>query len=169
MSRDRLGAAWVGLVLIGLGIAFLLARWVGWDRIWPLFPVFGGLAFFGAYIGGGRKDGGLAFVGTAAVLVGFFFFGFGLGFWAWEQMAQLWPVFILIAGISFLVLFLAEGRGRDTGVLSVGCVATIVGVAGLAITLGFVAGDVVKYWPLLVVLAGVVSLLGALFRGSRRE
>lgn len=169
MSRDGLGAAWVGLGLIGLGIAFLLAQWIGWDRIWPILPLFGGLAFFGAYIGGGRKDGGLAFVGTAAILVGFFFFGFTLGFLAWEQMAQLWPVFVLIVGISFLVLFLAEGRGRDLGVLSIGCVAAIVGIAGLAITLGFVAGDIVKYWPLLVILAGVVGLLGALFRGSRRE
>ena len=169
MSRDRLSAVWVGLGLIGLGIAFILAHWIGWDRVWPLFPIMGGLAFFAGYVISGFQDAGLTFVGTAAILVGIFFFGFTLGFWEWGQMAQLWPVLALIGGIAFLVLFVAEGRSRDTGVLGVGCGAIIVGVVGLAVTFGLVSGDIVKFWPLLIVLVGVIGLFSALFRGMRRE
>ena len=139
------------------------------DRIWPIFPVLGGLAFFAAYIATGFKDGGLAFVGTAAVLVGLFFFGFTLGSWPWEQMAQLWPVFPLIGGLAFVVLFLAEGRGRDVGVLAVGCAAIIVGLAGLAITFGILPSDIIKLWPLLIILAGLIGLAGALVQGFRRD
>jgi hypothetical protein len=169
MSRDRLGTAWAGLGLIGLGLAFLLAQWVGWDKVWPIFPMLGGLAFFASYVLSGLRDAGLAFVGTAAVLIGLFFFGFTLGFWEWEHMRQLWPVFPLIGGIAFAVLFLAEGRTRDVGVLGVGCAAIIVGAVGLAISFGLVGGEIVKYWPLLIILIGVIGLASALLRGLRRE
>ena len=92
MSRDRLGVVWAGLAFIGLGITFLFAQWIGWDRIWPIFPLFGGLAFWGGYVASGFREPGLAFVGTGAILVGLFFFGFSLGYWEWAQMSDLWPV-----------------------------------------------------------------------------
>jgi hypothetical protein len=169
MSRDRLGAAWAGLALIGLGIAFLLAQWIGWDRVWPIFPLFGGLAALVSYVAGGLRDEGLVFVGTAATLVGLFFFGFTLGIWQWDQMAELWPVFVLIGGISFIALFFAQRRRRDPGTLGVGCAAIVVGIAGLAITFGFLSGDLVRYWPLLIIMIGIFALLGALYQGLRRE
>lgn len=166
MTRDKLGTMWAGLALIGLGVAFLIAQWIGWDKIWPIFPLLGGLAFLGGYVASGFRESGLVFVGVAAVLVGVFFFGFSLGAWEWEQMEQLWPVFVLIGGVAFGALFLAE-RGRDVGTLGVGCVAVIVGVVGLAFTYNYVSGDVVKLWPLLIVLLGVVSLVGGLLRMVR--
>jgi hypothetical protein len=169
MTRDRLGFVGVGLGLIGLGSALLLALWIGWDRIWPIFPILGGLAFFAAYIATGCKEGGLALVGTAAILVGLFFFGFTLGPWQWEQMAQLWPVFPLIGGLAFVVLFWAEGRGRDVGVLALGCAAIVVGLVGLAITFGVLPSDIIKLWPLLIILVGLIGLIGALVQGLRRE
>jgi hypothetical protein len=169
MSRERIGVVWAGLGLIGLGIALLAAQLIGWDKLWPIFPIFAGVAFFAGYISSGFKDAGMAFVGTAALLVGFFFFGFTFGLWQWEAMVQLWPVFPLIGGIAFLVLFLAESRARDLGVLGVGCAAVIVGVVGLAFTYGVVGGEILKYWPLLLVLVGLVSLVGALVRGFRRD
>jgi hypothetical protein len=169
MSRERIGVVWAGVGLIGLGIALLAAQLIGWDRLWPIFPILGGVAFFAGYISSGFKDAGMAFVGTAALLVGFFFFGFTFGFWEWEAMAQLWPVFLLIGGIAFFVLFLAESRARDVGVLGVGCAAIIMGIVGLAFTYGLVGGAILKYWPLLLVLVGLASLAGALVRGLRRD
>ncbi len=47
------GVIWTGLGLIALGIAFLTAMAVGWDRFWPIFPVLGGLAFLAAFVGSG--------------------------------------------------------------------------------------------------------------------
>jgi hypothetical protein len=165
--RDRYGVMWAGLGLIGLGVAFLVAQFIGWDKIWPIFPILGGLAFLGGYAAGGFRDAGLVFVGTLAVLVGVFFFGFSLGIWEWAQMADLWPAFPLIGGLGFVALFLAE-RGRDVGTLGVGCAAIIVGVVGLAVTLGLVGEGIVKLWPLLLVFVGLVGLVGGLLRAVRR-
>jgi len=168
MDRDRLGTVWAGLGLIGLGIAFVMAQWIGWDRIWPLFPVLGGLGFLAWYAFTGFKEEGLLFIGVLALLVGLFFFGFTLGFWEWSQMGDLWPVFPLIGGVAFVALFLG-GRGRDPGTLGVGCAALIVGIVGLAFTHGLVSGDIWRLWPLLLILVGVISLAGTLVRALRRE
>jgi hypothetical protein len=167
MNRERLGAAWAGTSLIGLGIVLLLAQWIGWERIWPIFPLMGGLAFLVGYAVSGFADSGLVFVGTAATLVGVFLFGFTLGVWEWGDMAKLWPVFPLIGGLAFAALFLAEGT-RNVGTLGVGCAAIIVGVVGLAITYGFAGAGIVKFWPLLLVLVGLISLVGALLQVFRR-
>jgi hypothetical protein len=168
MTSKGWGTAWAGLMLIGLGIAFLVANAIGWDRIWPVFPMLGGLAFFGGYVASGFKEGGFVFVGTAALLVGLFLFGFSLGIWAWEQMAQLWPVFPLIGGVALVALFIADRQARDLGVLGVALAALIVGVVGLAATHGLVSGDIVNLWPLLVVLLGLAGLVSALWRMYRR-
>lgn len=168
MEKDRMGAVWGGISLIALGIAFITAQWLGWDRIWPLFPVLGGLGLLVSYVLTGFKDEGLVFLGVLALFVGLFFFGFTLGFWEWDQMRDLWPVFPLIGGVAFIALFLAQ-RARDVGSLGVGLAAMIVGVAGLAFTYGFVSGDIWRYWPVLLILMGVLSLVGGLVRAFRRR
>ncbi|MGD8623223.1 MAG: hypothetical protein PVF47_03790 [Anaerolineae bacterium] len=168
MSRDRLGIIWTGLGLIGLGVAFILAQYIGWDRIWPIFPLLGGLAFLGGYVASGFRESGFVFVGTGAVLIGLFFFGFSLGYWEWGQMSELWPAFPIIGGLAFGALFLAE-RGRDFGTLGVGCVAVLVGLAGLGVTLGYLGEEIWKLWPLLLILLGVIGLAGAFIRMLRRE
>jgi hypothetical protein len=166
MARDKLGTMWTGLGLIALGIALLVAQWIGWGEIWPLFPLLAGLSFWGGYVATGFKDGGLVFVGTTATLIGLFFFGFTLGYWEWAEMSTLWPVFPLIGGVAFFILFLAE---RDLGALAVGCIALTVGLVGLAVTFGFVGSDIVKLWPLLLVFGGLVGLASAVSRMLRRE
>lgn len=168
MERDRMGTVWAGLGLIGLGIAFVVAQWIGWGRIWPLFPVLGGVGFLVSYVLTDFKDEGLVFVGILALLVGIFFFGFSLGFWQWRQMRELWPVFPLILGVAFVALFFA-GRARDAGSLGVGCAALVVGIAGLAFTYGLVGRDIWRYWPVLLILVGVLSLVGGLLRVVRRN
>jgi len=168
MTKQQQNALWTGLGLIGLGVAFLLAQLIGWDRIWPLFPLLGGLAFLAGYVASGFRESGFVFVGILASLIGLFFFGFSLGFWEWGDMSNLWPVFPLIAGLAFVALFVAE-RPRDAGTLGVGCAASIVGVVGLAVTYGYLGTNIWKLWPLLLVLAGIIGLAGAIFQFLRRE
>ena len=96
----RSSVRWAGLSLVGLGAALLLAQSIDWDRMWPVFPLLGGLVFLGSYVASGFRDGGLAFIGTGATLSGLLFFGFSFGFWKWDEMARLWPLFPLIGGLS---------------------------------------------------------------------
>jgi hypothetical protein len=168
MPSDRQGTIWFGLGLIGLGIVFVLALWLGWDKIWPVFLILGGVAFLAGYAVTGFRESGYVFVGTAAILVGLFFFGFTFGYWQWADMSRLWPVFPIIGGIAFVALFVAE-RGKDAGTLGVGCAAFVVGIVGLAVTFGFVGTEIVKLWPLLLVILGIISLAAALLRLIRRD
>ncbi len=168
MGRDRSGVLWVGLGLIGLGVVLLVATILGWDTIWPAFPLLGGLVFWGGYVDSGFKDEGFAFTGTLAFLIGLFFFGFTLRFWEWGDMERLWPVFVLIAGAAFFVMFLAQRAERDLGVLGVSLVALVAGAVGLAVTHKAVGADIVKYWPALLVLVGLLSLMRPLSRLFRR-
>ena len=167
MLRDRQGTIWLGLGLIGLGIVFVLGLWIGWEKIWPIFVIAGGVAFLVGYAVSGFRDSGLVFVGVGAILVGLFFLGFSLGYWEWSDMSWLWPVFPVIGGVAFVALFFAE-RGKDAGTLGVGCAAFVVGIVGLAVTLGFLGKEIVRFWPLLLVLLGIVSLAAALLRFVRR-
>jgi hypothetical protein len=168
MTKQQKSALWTGLGFIVLGVALILAQLIGWDRLWPLFPLLGGLAFLAGYVVSGFRESGFVFVGILALLVGLFFFGFSLGFWEWGDMERLWPVFPLIAGIAFVALFVAE-RAHDVGVLGVGCAAILVGIAGLAVTYGYVGANIWRLWPLLLILAGVIGLIGAFLRFLRRE
>jgi hypothetical protein len=168
MTKQQQTALWTGLGLIGLGVALILAQFIGWDRVWPLFPLLGGLAFLVGYVASGFHESGFVFVGVLATLLGLFFFGFSLGFWEWANMRRLWPVFPLIGGIAFVALFVAE-RARDGGTLGVGCAAVIVGVAGLGVTYGYVGASIWRLWPLLLIVAGVIALVGALLQFLRRE
>jgi hypothetical protein len=168
MSRDRSGILIASVVLICLGVVWALALWIGWDRVWPIFPLLGGLGFLVGWVGSGFKEDGLVFVGTAAVLLGIFFFGFSLGFWEWGEMSKLWPVFPGIGGLAFIALFLADPR-HDPGSLVVGVVALVVGVVGLLVSFGYLGSDVWRFWPVLLILGGLIGLVGALARMLRRE
>lgn len=168
MSRNRVGVLVASVILIGLGAVWALALWTGWDRVWPVFPLLGGLGFFLGWAASGFEEDGFVFVGTAAMLLGIFFFGFTLGFWEWGEMSQLWPVFPGIGGLAFLALFLAS-RGHEWDLLGVGLVALLVGVAGLLINFGYLGSDVVRLWPVLLILAGLIGFVGAIGRMLRRE
>ena len=124
----------------------------------------------------------MIFVGLAATLVGAFFFLFTLRVplpvagmqdgVRWNDMGRLWPAFVVIGGASFIALFLAEGQ-RDWAVFSMGAVAVIAGCVAFLFTLGWLAGDLgrllVKYWPLLLVLAGLAALLQAVLGRPRQR
>ena len=171
------------LVLILLGLWFLAGnlgvRLPGMDALWPIFPLGGGLLFLGGYLFD-RRDPGLVFVGIAATLIGAFFFLFTLRIplpvagmqegVRWDDMGKLWPAFVVIGGLAFVALFLAEQR-HEWGVFSVGTTAIVVGCLAFAFTLGWLRGDIgqwlVKLWPLLLVIAGLAALLQAVFRPRR--
>lgn len=172
-------------LLILLGLLFLLNNMGAFedldlpsiDKLWPGIIVLVGLAFLVQYVVGGARDSDLVFVGTAATLVGLFLFLFTLeielsfervGRVDWGDMAYLWPAFPLIGGVAFVLqAILSRGGRRDA--LSVGLVAIVVGVGAFYFTLGRPEEleEIVRFWPVLLILLGGASLLQYLFRGRR--
>jgi hypothetical protein len=182
-ERPSIGLAFV-LILIGL--FFLLSNAgvfedldLEFDQLWPAFVVLAGLAFLLQYLVGGRRDPGLVFVGTAATLIGLFFFLFTLnvelpfefenlrGPIDWNDSEVLWPAYPLIGGIAFLMLSIFD---RDRGALGVGLVAIAVGVIAFLFTLGDGTEweEYARFWPVLLILAGGWHLLRLLFRPRLR-
>ena len=173
------------LILILVGIWFLV-RNLGvnlpdMDSMWPIFPMGAGLLCLGGYVLN-RRDPGLVFVGLAATLIGAFFFLFTLriplpiaGMQAgvrWDDMDRLWPAFVVIGGLAFIALFIAEAR-HDWAVFSLGAVAVVGGCAAFLFTFGLLAGDIglmlIKLWPLLLIVMGLAALLQALLRPRQKN
>lgn len=67
-------------------------------------------------------------------------------------METLWPVFILAPAVGFLAMYF--GGAKEQGLLIPAGILSGVGVIFLFVTSGF--GD---YWPLFLILAGVLLIL----------
>lgn len=154
-----------GLLLVLLGLWFLAGnfglRLPDLSTLWPIFPLLGGLASILDYFRTGRHDSGKIFFGVAAAGVGAFFFMFTLGRLAWSQMGQYWPVFLLILSAAFFAQWLVEPSRR--GVLVPAAISLIIGLIFMPELRRFlnpvVVDNLVKLWPLALVLAGLAVLV----------
>jgi hypothetical protein len=169
------GTALLALILIILGSYLLLselnAELPGWGQIWPLLPFVGGLALIIRHTTNRQGDPNRIFLGTAAMLVGAVFFLITIGPLTYDDLDSWWPVFLLIAGVAFLAQWAATGL-RNWDALFLGLVALIVGSGAFTITLQLLGPNtqetLPKLWPLLLVLAGLMTLLrGLLGRRAR--
>jgi hypothetical protein len=164
-----------------LGLFFLAGQLniplPGLGQLWPGFIMLGGLLFLADYAFGGRRDSDQVFVGTAALLVGAFFFLFTFGVRVpvpplddgvrWADMGILWPVFVLIGGVAFLAQWLAQPGHR--GARNMSLIALLVGAVALALNFSAapdIVEQIVRLWPLLLVAAGLQMLLRAFRRGA---
>lgn len=150
-----------GFFLVGLGLWFLAERLIplvpGMEQLWPLFLALFGGALLGAFVLGGLRAPRLVLPGLLNLLLGGFFLAFTLGILPWRAMAQLWPMFPLIVGVSFFGTW-AAGRGSKPRLLVPAAITGGVGLLGLAATLTplrTIFG--VLGWP--IILIGVGGLL----------
>jgi len=165
----RRGTVFLALVFILLGVYLLLDQLgigvPGWDVIWPVLPLAGGLALLVGTVFGERRDPGHVFLGTAATLVGLAFFFVTLGPLEYGDLGTWWPVFVLIGSVAFLALWAAT-RFRDWGAFFMALVALVVGGAGLAVTLQLFGPEtrelLPRLWPVFLILLGLMGLLRAL-------
>jgi hypothetical protein len=165
--RGRIGSRVLALCLVAIG-GWLILVGAGlhvprFDCIWPALLVGVGLAMlFEAAFGGAR---GLLFLGLMAALSGGFLLLFSIGAWGlgWLDMAALWPIFLVIVALAFLVLYLVGGM-QEAGLLFP---VALIGGTGMAV-LPFTAGvmtvpyllQVLQFWPLLAGLALLLLLFG---------
>ena len=157
-----------GTILVVLGSWLFLQNLgvdlPGLEEMWPILPTLAGAALLVSFLTGKDRSPGLVFVGTAALLVGLFFFAFTLGPLGWERMDVYWPALPLIGGLAFLATWIA-GRYRESGLLVPAALNAVAGVVGFAFTLGWVEAWVLPVieggWPLVLIAIGLLIV----FRG----
>ena len=149
----------MGIGLITVGTLFLLVSnhiLLGWEHVWPLFPLVGGIFFLRVFRK--RRTAELLFAGVSSVLLGAFLFMFSTGMLDWDRMAVLWPAIPLIAGLSMVVTSIMTHTGGPTLVVG----STTVLFAALMFFLESdavstrVAEPVIRFWPLVLILAGII-------------
>ena len=168
-SSQRSGLAG-GLILIVLGLVFLsLQSFPGmWNwasgASWPLIVVGVGLVLL--VVGLIVHVPGMT---VPACVVG----GIGLLlYWQnatgnWESWAYAWALIPGFVGVGTLLMGLFEGKGET---VRAGIWLIVISLILFAIFASFLGGPsfLGKYWPLLLILLGVV-LLGQYVTGSRRH
>ncbi|MBN1783286.1 hypothetical protein JW948_19280 [bacterium] len=147
-----------GSALIVLGVLFLFGNLtdISMDRLWPAFPMLVGLSFWAAYLQK-RGEAGILMPGTILVVISLlFFFCANAG---WDHMARLWPVFVLAPAAGFVAMYF--GGNRDKNLLFPAGILGLIGSIFLAVGFGLS-----NYWPLLMILAGVLLILTELLSGK---
>lgn len=156
----------LALVFILLGTYFLLIELeLGvpeLDRLWPVFLFTWGMFLLASSIRNPRGDAGPIFWGTGLTLSSIFLFLISLGDQNYAVLTLWWPVFVVIAGISFLALAIAQ-RLQDWGVLFLAVVGIVFGGGALLFNLQFVSSSITrelsKLWPAFPIVIGLILLL----------
>ena len=105
-SYGRLG---IMLIVIGLVLSIdTLANISVAHKLWPLLVVMLGGGFIGIHIRRGRGES--AYVGVGTCLIGLGLLLQYCSFTTWTAMADLWPLFIALLGLSFCVAYFAGER-----------------------------------------------------------
>ncbi|MBU2561219.1 MAG: hypothetical protein KKD17_02895 [Nanoarchaeota archaeon] len=151
----------LAVILILLGLILLLENFgivSGAWLIWPILPLILGVGFTMLYFKT-KKDLVLLGLGMFIGLNSLFFFY--LNFTRWSLLAYLWPVFIVIIGITFLACYLLSEK-KVILYLSV-----ILMALGASFILIFVISTML--WPITLVLAGVSFIIISLFERQSKE
>jgi hypothetical protein len=149
-----------GVGLIVVGALFLLVAnhvLIGWEHVWPLFPIAAGVLLLRAFRTGGGANQLVA--GLVGVFLGAFLLLFSVGILEWATMGVLWPTIPLVVGLALLASQPARSeRGNlflEIGIVLFGLIALLFTTE----TIGpRVAAPFVRLWPLVLIVAGIVIL-----------
>jgi hypothetical protein len=147
-------------VLIVVGAVFLLENFgviEGAWLLWPILPLIIGAGFCMLFFKTRRRDPVLLGMGIFILLDSVFFFY--LNFAGWRVLALLWPVFIVLLGITFLACYFPS-RSKVLLYLAVFLIAV-----GASFILVFAVST--RLWPITLVLAGISFIIISLFERFR--
>jgi hypothetical protein len=173
MMQDKGRSIALGGLLILVG-AWLLVRALGVNipglaTLWPVLLIGGALvSLFGALRSAPRDPEGVWF-GVAGTLVGGLFLYITAGAGQWGDLRVLWPWFPFAAGLAWLASWLVDTR--EVADLVWGLLA----LAGAGIGYLYVQDRlppdiwrlVANWWPLILVLLGLVYILQYLIQRPR--
>jgi hypothetical protein len=121
----------------------------GLSRHWPVFPLILGIGFLLLYRSRPDSDAALLWIGTFVFSLGVFFYF--LNFATWRLLGRLWPVFLGLAGLSFL----AVGVARRSMLFHLLATALV----GLFMVFTLVFAVSLKLWPVSFVVFGAALLV----------
>jgi hypothetical protein len=155
-----------GIILIIIG-AFILLRNLAlfrfyWSESYPIFFILLGLVLIVAFIFYRSKS--YIFWGSVFLMLGIFFMLRNYDIIDYFFMDEVWPIFLIILGIAFLVKFLVDPK--DFGALIPAGILLFIGIINLLRALHYwEAYDYVKqYWPLLIVIVGLNIIITAMIK-----
>lgn len=169
MNRNRRASIAGGILLILLG-AFFLARefypdlFAFWD--WPFIIIgIGTLFLLWAVIGG---LGGLAIPATIMAGIGGILYYQNLT-GDWDSWSYIWALIPGFVGVGVLLSGLIDGNFKSTldgGVTLVIISAILFFIFGTTFGLDY---NLSQYWPVLLILLGLISLARVLFRRKKES
>jgi hypothetical protein len=148
-----------GLILVGL---YLLARSLGvslpgWNAVWPLLLLAGGLSSLVQALRQDPRDSGGVWFGVTAILSSAIVLYITVGQGEWSEMRTLWPLFPAAAAVGWLAAWLVSPREVSSLVMAV--MAGAGAVLGYAFTSGRLNADsgrqLASWWPLILVVLGL--------------
>ncbi|RME37950.1 MAG: hypothetical protein D6793_03510 [Thermoflexia bacterium] len=159
----RKGTVLLALFLILIGTYALLVEFIpqapSLEQLWPVLIIAVGITLLISYFRQKGNEPIRVFWGVFLTLGGLFLSLISLTDQNYAVLATWWPAFVLIAGIAFLALWLAEGI-REWGTLFLALVSLVFGGAYLAVNLQILgpntALEVRRLWPVLLILAGLI-------------
>ncbi|MBN2280769.1 MAG: hypothetical protein JXQ65_09315 [Candidatus Marinimicrobia bacterium] len=156
-NRNRLVEG-VSLIALGLFILGVQRNWFHWDDIWPFAMIIPGLAFFVAYFK--EKQLGLLMPASILTIIGIFFVYMEESHW--NNMDELWPIFILAPGIGFFTMFFASGMKKDFWIP--GTILVTIGVLFMV-----EAWQFLHFWPVILILVGLYFIYSGLKNKEKKN
>jgi len=159
----------IGLILIFIGFILLFHKlgmsYFNPREIWPqALILIGGLLFIKGILNKDRKG---IFPGTYIIIIGLFFYMIGHGFLPFYHIIEIWPVFIIAAGVSFFILFLF--KLREVGLLITAFILIFFGLILTTDSLGYISWYQLKniwrlFLPLCLIFTGIIFVLKSLVK-----
>jgi len=169
-----------GALVIGVGLLFFAGPWTifstlypvisgranvrlwpGLPELWPMLLVIFGVAMLAQVIFRPEGQLGLVFLGIVILMFGLFLslFTLKVGNLGWADLARLWPVFAIIIGFAFLIVYVADDLRSSSFLIPVYVVGGL-GIFLLPVTLGLTRGSgfaqSLQLWPLLVLVLAIL-------------
>ncbi len=103
----------LAIFLITIGLLFAVDSLLKLSivyRLWPVVIAILGIGLVGIFLK--RKAGGALYLAVGEYIICFSGLAFYCNFTSWQNMAQIWPLFIVSLGIVFITLFFFNQKRR---------------------------------------------------------
>ena len=167
--RRTSSSLWLGILLTVVGL-WMLADRLGylrfdWYHAYPVVILLLGLIFIGRFVG--AHDSGALFPAVTLTLIGVFFVLRNYGLMIYTYPDEYWALLVAILGVGFVAEFFASPTSWL--LLILGLVLVFFGAAVFGDRIGYWDGEeMLRYWPALLVLVGLVLVLRDLLGQSQK-